>query len=1157
MGQQGEQAGTSVSGRKRLGELALEKGLISSSQLSDALKTQGELKKLGLSERIGAILYKKKALSQKALDGLLNEQTAQDEPGRPAPAKKARKLGNFELYERVGAGAMGVVFRARQITMDRIVAVKILAPKYADDESFIKRFVREARAAGQFSHENIVTALDVGFIEPYHYFVMEYVEGKTLRKVVEERGPLPENEALGFAMQIAKGLDHALTKKILHRDVKPENVIVTAQGVAKLLDMGLACTVGASEEDLAEGDPKARKAAGTPHYISPEAARGEDLDTRADLYSLGCTLYHMLAGCTPYEGRDGRTIMARQVAEPFPEIAAKRPNLSEHAVRILAKLSAKDREQRYRTPGEAIEDCDRVLRGQPPKYAAPAAPPPGKSGRMRAGSTTGPRAPIGERGTTGPRSPIRPRGTTTGPASPILGDRTGSLSPTQPGAEGGKARAKGAPPLIWLGAAAAAVVVLGLAAVLSMGGETKSAKQAPPKPAPEKIVQPEPAKSVEVKAPAEPSREQKAREALEAAQKLEAEAPGAFAAFLPALRQAAEQARETPVAKPATEALNAAQARYAKAVEDLLQKAQTDADAAAARNEWKSAVAAFPDGLLSDDLRAGDGAERLAAARKTVLEKAEARAAKFLAEARAKAQPATPEALAEAITLAGQAEEVPSEFAPSAKLAAEERTAWTAALERLKVAAAQQGAERAAKARAYADAVRKELQPLLQSNRLSAAREALAAKLREAPGAEAAEALKAEQADLDALAALRKEAIEALRNRAGEKVTLTKGASKLSGTIKNEPGAPGVSLKMADGPEFALGPEQLDAADADAYAPPKAGEAAREDFRRRGLLFMAAGDFARAGAFFTQARDAGLGEAQRYLDRLEVYALGEKEVAARKAWTALEELFATKRWKEIKRALEGYKDEFGATKWAAEKQAPFLAMLNEATAKVLFGNLPSQGLKLWLRLDEGKGASAANAAGQGETTLQGATWAQGKFDGALAFDGNRQFAVTAADLKDRFLSEDVSISIWFNAAAAGVVITEIGSADLNGGWHDSQVEVLASGEVKVRVWNLEGVSLGTVKFNEWHHAVLVYDKTAQTLTGYLDGTKAAAETKGARQVPWKNNQGLFYALGAADSTNLGSGAFFKGLIDEVRIYDRPLGAEEAKALAAARADAAK
>jgi serine/threonine protein kinase len=314
--------------RKRLGEIAVEKGHITAAQLKDALAAQVELEKLGVPERIGTILCKKKLITKQVLQDLLREQSA-----------SVRRLGNFEIKEKIGQGAMGVVFRARQISMDRIVALKILSPKYSQDRSFIERFVREARAAGQFSHENIVTALDVGYVEPYYYIAMELVDGTTLRKILQDRGTFPESEALGIGLQVAKALNHALAKNIIHRDVKPDNIMVTPSGTAKLLDMGLACAVGAadeSDEDEEESQskgkekpPKERKALGTPHYISPEAARGEEnIDTRADIYSLGCTLYQLLTGTTPFEGSNGRAIMALHVTETIPDVRKKKPQIS-------------------------------------------------------------------------------------------------------------------------------------------------------------------------------------------------------------------------------------------------------------------------------------------------------------------------------------------------------------------------------------------------------------------------------------------------------------------------------------------------------------------------------------------------------------------------------------------------------------------------------------------------------------------------------------------------------------------------------------------------------------------------------------------------------------------------------------------------------------
>ncbi len=425
----------SPSTRRRIGELALDKGLITRDQLKEALSNQSALKQMGLSEKLGTILYKKKWLTKKAFDQLLKDQ----EKGR-------RRLGNFEILEKIGQGAMGVVFRARQISMDRIVALKILAPQYANDKEFIQRFIREARAAGQFSHVNIVTAVDVGYEKPYYYFAMEYVEGDNLRSILKKKGVLSEAEALEYTIHVAQALEHALHKNILHRDVKPENIMLTSNKVAKLLDMGLACAAGAGEEDEADSErskkiTKLKKAVGTPHYISPEAASGKsDLDTRADIYSLGCTFYHFLTGKTPYETGKGHAIMAKHLTEPFPDIGKILPGVSKEVPCILERMTAKDREQRYKNPSQLLEDLRAFKKGRTLVHAVPASHSrrrtklskhernttgPRKAILPPGDRSTGPRKPISAQGTTGPRRPIRPKGMTTGPAVPVSGDKTG------------------------------------------------------------------------------------------------------------------------------------------------------------------------------------------------------------------------------------------------------------------------------------------------------------------------------------------------------------------------------------------------------------------------------------------------------------------------------------------------------------------------------------------------------------------------------------------------------------------------------------------------------------------------------------------------------------------------------------------------------------
>lgn len=914
MANSSDNADASTASRRRLGELALERGVISEQQLSDALHAQDELKKLGLSERIGTILFKKKVISKQVLDDLLKEQSA-DGSGKTKP----KRLGNFELYEKVGQGAMGVVFRARQVTMDRIVAVKILAPKYAGDASFIKRFVREARAAGQFSHENIVTALDVGFIEPYHYFVMEYVEGQTLRKLVEDRGPLPEKEALIFTLHIAKGLDHALAKNILHRDVKPENVIVTSQNIAKLLDMGLACAAGASEDDSPHAsDTDKRKAAGTPHYISPEAARGEDLDTRSDLYSLGCTLYQLLSGKTPYDGTNGRSIMAKHIAEPFPDIRDKRKDLSAGTVRILEKLAAKDREDRYATPTQLIEDLEAQLEGSALRHATPAGGS-GRNPRVRGQTTTGPRAPVGERGTTGPRSPVRPRGATTGPASPILGDKTGNLSPTQPGAATAKARQQQAAAGIWVAVGAGVAIVAGLALALGGGSEKKAASRpARSEPPPEKPAPVEPPRKVEVKAPAGPSREQLAREALDAAQKMAKDRAADFAALLPAFEHAAERAKDTVLAQTAAEALAGTRDRHAKALDELFASLQRTAEAFSVKNEFKAAAEVFKHEAVPEPLRAGDWMQRLDAGRQAEAGKAEAAAQKLLAEARAKAQALNMQGFEAAIALALQIEALPADLAPSVRLAGEEKQRWAAALDQLRQTEAQAQKDKLAQSREIVLVARKDIQPALQANRFTAAREALETRLRDKANEAATDLIRAEIADLDALLALRKQAVDELKKQEGAKVTLRRGNATLTGTIKAAPGGTGVGLKLAEGPEFSLGAEQLDANDVDTHAPIGPAGQERDNFKRRGLLFFAAGDFAKARECFARARDAGLPDAQFYFDKLERVEFGEAEARAKRDWAAAEERFKAQQYKEAHLQYLAFAQQHAKTKVHAE-----------------------------------------------------------------------------------------------------------------------------------------------------------------------------------------------------------------------------------------------
>jgi serine/threonine-protein kinase len=219
-----------------------------------------------------------------------------------AAAQKSQIPG-YEILGRLGKGAMATVYKARQLSLDRIVAVKVLPEKMSQNADFVQRFYKEGMAAARLSHHNMVQAIDVGSTpDNRHFFVMEYIEGKSLYELIApppagEGRSFSEAEALDIIIQVGEALAHAHSRGLIHRDVKPKNIMLTPQGTAKLTDLGLARATDDKEVALIE----AGKAYGTPYYISPEQIRGDvDSDYRADIYSLGATFYHIVTGRPPF-----------------------------------------------------------------------------------------------------------------------------------------------------------------------------------------------------------------------------------------------------------------------------------------------------------------------------------------------------------------------------------------------------------------------------------------------------------------------------------------------------------------------------------------------------------------------------------------------------------------------------------------------------------------------------------------------------------------------------------------------------------------------------------------------------------------------------------------------------------------------------------------
>jgi len=286
--------------------------------------------------------------------------------------RRSGQIPGYQVMAKVGKGAMAVVYKARQISLDRIVAIKVLPKRLSENPDFVERFYKEGKAAARLAHNNIVQAIDVGSTQDnYHYFVMEFVEGKTLYDLM---APPPhgdgkrftEKEALDITQQIGEALAHAHLRGLIHRDVKPKNILLTPQGVAKLTDLGLA----RATDDKEAAESEAGKAYGTPYYISPEQIRGEvDIDYRADLYSLGATLYHLVTGRPPFDGDTPSAVMHKHLKSVLTPADHLNTSLSQGTAEIIEFCMSKKRTERYGSTEDLVEDLKLVREGRPPAHA--------------------------------------------------------------------------------------------------------------------------------------------------------------------------------------------------------------------------------------------------------------------------------------------------------------------------------------------------------------------------------------------------------------------------------------------------------------------------------------------------------------------------------------------------------------------------------------------------------------------------------------------------------------------------------------------------------------------------------------------------------------------------------------------------------------------
>jgi serine/threonine-protein kinase len=282
----------------------------------------------------------------------------------------------YELEELIGTGGMSSVYRAHDRLLERTVALKVLHQQYTGDEEYVERFRREARSVATLSHPNIVTVIDRGEHEGRQFIVFEYVEGENLKRLIERRGPAPVTTALELAMQIARGLSFAHQQGLIHRDVKPQNVLMNGDGQAKVTDFGIARSL-----DVKHGMTQTGTVLGTSDYIAPEQAQGQRVDEHTDVYSLGVVLYEMLLNEVPFPGENFVAVAMRHINEEPPSIRDKRPDVPARVEAAVHRAMAKDPQARFQTMAEFCQELEACLAEEQGTQVAVPAMRPGRAAR--------------------------------------------------------------------------------------------------------------------------------------------------------------------------------------------------------------------------------------------------------------------------------------------------------------------------------------------------------------------------------------------------------------------------------------------------------------------------------------------------------------------------------------------------------------------------------------------------------------------------------------------------------------------------------------------------------------------------------------------------------------------------------------------------------
>ena len=339
------------------GKLAVEQGLCTDAELRRALE------ELESRSKVNPIILKNLMIDL----GYVTTTQAERLKGKIKESKAvAHQIPGYKILGKLGAGAMAIVYKGKQLSLNRTVAIKILPKRFTENPEYVERFYKEGRAAAKLNHNNIVQAYDVGEAGGYHYFVMEYVEGPTLYDSLSAGKVYSEDESLDIAIQVARALHHAHSCGLIHRDVKPKNIIINPSGIVKLADMGLA----RETTDIEAAQTEAGRAYGTPYYIAPEQIRGKiDIDGRADIYGLGATFYHMVTGRVPFMADDPSDVMRKHLKDPLIPPDHINTSLSAGISEVIEIMMAKRKGDRYNNVEELLTDLEALSKGQPPLRA--------------------------------------------------------------------------------------------------------------------------------------------------------------------------------------------------------------------------------------------------------------------------------------------------------------------------------------------------------------------------------------------------------------------------------------------------------------------------------------------------------------------------------------------------------------------------------------------------------------------------------------------------------------------------------------------------------------------------------------------------------------------------------------------------------------------